>query len=111
VEKDMKYLLLPIFFTSNYYLPISELENSEGYTDIYLMRSYLHPKAISEWIWELKYIKQADSENKTLIEAAQKDAIEQLQRYKSSNIFKDKTDVRYLAIVFVGKKEYTVTEI
>jgi predicted nucleic acid-binding protein len=75
------------------------------------MRSYLHPKAISEWKWELKYIKKADAENKTLIATAQKEAIEQLQRYKSSNIFKDRTDIRYLAIVFIGKSEYTVTEL
>jgi hypothetical protein len=111
VEKDMKFLLLPIFFTSNYYLPISELENSEGYTDIYLHRSHLHPKSISEWIWEIKYIKQADADNEKLIETAKTEAIEQLQRYKTSNSFKDKTDVRYLAVVFVGKKEYFITEV
>jgi hypothetical protein len=111
VEKDMKFLLLPIFFTSNYYLPISELENSEGYTDIYLSRSHLHPQAVSEWVWELKYIKKADADNETLISTAQKDAIDQLQRYKTSNIFKDRTDVRYLTIVFIGKSKYIVTEV
>ena len=54
VEKDMKFLLLPIFFTCNYYFPISELENSGGYSDIYLKRSHLHPTSISEWVWEIK---------------------------------------------------------
>ena len=111
VEKDMKFLLLPIFFTSNYYLPISELENSEGYTDIYLKRGHLHPESISEWIWEIIYIKQADSGNKSLIETEQKKSIEQLQRYKSSNLFKDRADVRYLSIVFIGKSEYVVEEL
>jgi hypothetical protein len=111
VEKDMKYLLFPIFLTSNYYLPISELENSEGYTDIYLSRSYLHPQAISEWVWELKYIKQSDAKKKNLITTAQKEAIEQLQRYKTSNMFKNRTDVRYLTIVFIGKSEYIVSEV
>jgi hypothetical protein len=107
----MKFLLLPIFFTSNYYLPISELENSEGYTDIYLKRGHLHPGSLSEWVWELKYIKTTDAENQILIAEKQKENIAQLQRYKSSNLFKDRTDVRYLSIVFVGKSEYIVEEI
>jgi hypothetical protein len=47
VEKDIKFLLLPIFFESNYYLPISELENSEGYTDVYLTQlAYRRPVCI-----------------------------------------------------------------
>jgi hypothetical protein len=111
VEKDMKFLLLPIFFTSNYYLPISELENSEGYTDIYLKRGHLHPGSISEWVWEIKYVKQKDSKKKSIIDSKKKESIEQLQRYKTSNLFKDRTDVRYLSIIFVGKSEYVVEEI
>jgi hypothetical protein len=111
VEKDIKFLLLPIFFTSNYYLPISELENSEGYTDIYLKRGHLHPTSISEWIFEIKYIKTADAENQTLIAEKQKESKAQLQHYKNSNLFKDKTDVRYLSAVFVGKKDCIIEEI
>jgi hypothetical protein len=110
VEKDIKFLMLPIFFTSNYYLPASELENSEGYTDIYLRRSHIHPESVSEWVWEIKYIKQKDAKKKNLIEAAKKEAIAQLQRYKNSNLFKDRTDVRYLAVVFIGKKSYLIEE-
>jgi hypothetical protein len=111
VEKDIKFLLLPIFFTSKYYLPISELENSEGYTDIYLKRSHLHPKSVSEWIFEIKYIKQCDAGNEKLIEEAKIKALDQLRRYKTSNLFRDRTDVRYLAVVFTGKKSYTIQEI
>jgi hypothetical protein len=111
VEKDMKFLLLPIFFTSNYYFPISELENSEGYSDIYLKRSHLHPESVSEWVWEIKYIKQSDSENEDIFIQKQTEAIVQLNKYKSSNLFKNRTDVRYLAVVFVGKKEYLIKEI
>ena len=110
-EKDMKFLLLPIFFNSNYYLPISELENSEGYTDIYLKRSHLHPKSLSEWIWELKYVKTTEIDNTKLIETKQNEARKQLQSYKNSNLFKDRQDVRYLSIVFVGKKDYIIEEI
>jgi len=36
-----------------------------------------------------------------------KEAIEQ----KTSNLFKDRTDVRYLAIIFTGKKSYISREI
>jgi len=111
VEKDMKFLLLPIFFTSYYYFPISELENSEGYTDIYLKRGNLHPGPISEWVFEIKYVKQCDSENENLIKEQQAKSVAQLQCYKNSNLFKDRTDVRYLAAVFVGKKEYHITEV
>ena len=111
VEKDMKFLLLPIFFTSDYYFPISELENSAGYTDIYLQRGNLHPGSLSEWVFEIKYVKQCDAENKALINEQQANAEAQLLRYKNSNLFIDRTDVRYLAAVFVGKKTYYITEV
>ena len=111
VEKDMKFLLLPIFFTGNYYFPISELENSEGYTDLYLKRSHLHPGSISEWVWELKYIKQADADDETLIAQKTREAITKLSEYKKSGLFKDRTDVRFLAIIFIGKKTYRIEEV
>jgi len=110
-EKDMKFLLMPMFFNSHYYFPFSELENSEGYTDIYLKRGHLHPGSVSEWVWELKYIKQSDAKIEELFHEKQTKAIEQLKRYKSSNFFKNKTDVRYLAVVFVGKKNYVIKEV
>ena len=103
--------MLPIFFTSDYYFPISELENSGGYTDIYLKRGNLHPGSLSEWVFEIKYVKQCDAENKALINEQQANAIAQLQRYKNSNLFKDRTDVKYLAVVFVGKKDYYITAV
>ena len=111
VEKDIKFLLLPLFFESKYYFPISELENSEGYTDIYLRRSHLHPGAVSEWVWEIKYVMQRDAKKKSIIKARQKEAVMQLKRYKSSNLFKDKTDVRFVSVVFIGKKDYIIEEI
>jgi len=111
-EKNVKFLLLSILFQNILYIPFSELENSQGYSDIYLQRrSYLYPGIKTDWIWELKYIKQADAEKKALFEAKKKEAIEQLQRYKTSNLFKDRTDVRYLAVVFIGKKKYWIEEV
>ena len=111
-EKHVKFMLLNILFQSNYYLSISELENSQGYTDIYLQRrDYLYPRIKIDWIWELKYIKEADAGKKALIASKKKEAKEQLQRYKNSNLFKDRKDVRYLAVVFIGKKRYWIEEI
>ena len=111
VEKDIKFLLLPLFFTGNYYFPISELENSGGYTDLYLKRSHLHPGSVSEWVWELKYIKQSDAGNEPLIARKMQEAVEQLKRYKCSALFRDRTDIRFLSIIFIGKQTYRIEEI
>jgi len=109
-EKNIKFLLLSIFIQSSFYLPFSELEISTGYSDVYLQRrNYLYPKIQSDWIWELKYVK--DAGNEALIVAKKKEAKEQLQRYKTSNHFKDRNDIRYLAVVFTGKKNYWIEEI
>ena len=111
-EKNLKFLLLNNLLQSSLYLPISELENSQGYTDIYLQRrNYLYPKILSDWIWELKYVKEADAKKTALIAKKKKEAREQLQRYKASNLFKDRNDVRYLAVVFIGKKKYWIEEL
>jgi len=110
-EKNIKFLLLSILFQNNIYLPISETENSRGYSDIYLQRRTRYPQIKIDWVWEIKYIKQKDIRKKNLIEAAKKEAIEQLERYKNSNLFKDRTDVRYVYVVFVGKKNYIIEEI
>jgi hypothetical protein len=111
-EKNVKFLLLSILFQTTLYLPISEPENSEGYLDIYLQRrSYLYQGIKNDWIIEMKYIKDKDARKKSLITTKKKEAIAQLQRYKSSNLFKDRTDIRYLAVVFVGKKDYFMEEV
>ena len=39
-----------------------------------------------------------------------KDAKDKLKRYKNSSLFKNRTDVRYLAVVFTGKKNYWIEE-
>ena len=111
-EKDLKFFLLSVLYQNILYLPISETENSAGYSDIYLQRrSFLYPAIKGDWVWELKYIKQSNVGNKRFIKAKKAEAIEQLQRYKTSNLFKGRTDVRFLAIVFIGKKDYLIEEI
>jgi hypothetical protein len=86
------------------------MENSSGYTDIYLKRGHLHPDSLFEWVWELKYIKQKDADANA-IDSAHKNSKAQLLTYKTSNLFKDRIDVRFLSVVFVGKREYYVEEI
>ena len=111
-EKNVKFLLLSILFQNSFYLPVSEPENSEGYVDMYLQRrDYLYPHITTDWVWKIKYVKQADADNQNIIEEKRNDAIEQLNRYKTSNIFKDRTDVRYLMVVFIGKKKYEIEEV
>jgi hypothetical protein len=110
-EKNVKFLLLSILFQNNIYLPISETENSQGYSDIYLQRRNLYPQVQTDWVWEIKYIKQRDARKTSLVEAAKTEAAAQLLRYKKSNLFKYRTDVRYLYVVFVGKKNYLMEEI
>ena len=111
-EKNIKFLLLSILFQTSIYLPISEPENSEGYVDIYMQRrSNLYPGIKNDWILEMKYIKEEHANNSTLIESKKLMAIEQLHRYKNSNLYKERTDVRYLAVVFIGKKGYVVEEV
>jgi hypothetical protein len=110
-EKNVKFLLLSILFQNNLYLPISEQENSNGYTDIYLQRRTLYKVLPIDWVWEIKYIKQSDAKKPSLIEEKKTEAREQLQRYKNSNRFENRTDIRYLAVVFVGKKNYFVEEV
>jgi len=107
----MKFLLLPMFINSNFYFTYSEIENSSGYSDVYLQRNHLHPNAISEWVFELKYVKQSEAADQKIIDAKKNEAITQLRSYKNSNMFKNRTDVRYLAVVFVGKTDYFVEEV
>jgi hypothetical protein len=110
-EKNVKFLLLSILFQTSLFLPISEPENSEGYIDMYLQRrSNLYPKILNDWVWEIKYIKEKDAENDVLIDREKSEALEQLHRYKNSNLFKDRDDVRYLAVIFIGKKKYEILE-
>jgi hypothetical protein len=110
-EKHLKMVLLSPLFMSNYYLPISEIENSGGYSDIYLKRGNLHPNTEYEWVWELKYVKEKDKNNTVLIKSKKDNAIAQLKHYKESNFFKDRTDVRYICILFVGDGAFEIDEV
>jgi len=103
-EKHLKVMMLASLFTSRLYLPNSESEVTEGYTDIYLQK---HPAVADikyEYVFEIKYAKTdaKDSEIKT----KRKEAQTQIELYKKDPRFVNRSDVRFAAIVFKGKGEY-----
>jgi hypothetical protein len=112
-EEYIKIMLLNGLFQSNIYLPITEIEVEHGYIDIYLQRSFHLPDIPCEWVWEIKYVKKEDakSEESAVLEEKREEARNQLQKYRSLYFFTDRTDVRYLSVIFIGKDKYEIEEI
>ncbi|MDR3266117.1 MAG: PD-(D/E)XK nuclease domain-containing protein, partial [Tannerella sp.] len=79
-------------------------------TDIYLQRSRKYPDIPNEWVLEIKYVKKSDRKNAAVLKSKRIEAREQLERYRNSHLFKDRTDVRYLTIIFIGKDKTEITE-
>jgi hypothetical protein len=105
-EKYIKIMLLACLFQSQVYIPVSETETNTGYIDIYLLRSPLLSEVKYEWIFELKYFKASEKSMAT----HRIDAQNQLKRYSSSTIMKDRKDVKKAVILFVGKNKYELFE-
>jgi hypothetical protein len=102
-------MLLNCLFQSNAFVPVSEMETDTGYIDIYLRRSPLLSEVKYEWIFELKYIKAKDANEKSLADL-RKDAKKQLQDYSSSALMKDSKDLKKAVILFIGKNKYELFE-
>ncbi|MDR0517530.1 MAG: PD-(D/E)XK nuclease domain-containing protein, partial [Fibromonadaceae bacterium] len=85
-------------------LPVSEDENINGYTDIYLQK---HP-AINdikyEYVFEIKYAKTGFTDAE--INAKLSEAQAQIEKYKKDSRFAGREDVKFAAIVFKGKGEF-----
>jgi hypothetical protein len=109
-EKHIKLLLLNGLFQSKFFIPITEMEVTHGYIDIYLKRSHLLPDIPYEWVWEVKYVKKGDEANETVLQEKRKAAETQLMRYRDSHLFTGRTDVRYLSVIFIGKDKYEIIE-
>jgi hypothetical protein len=114
-EKYIKIILLSSLFQSKLYVPITEMEVTKGYTDIWLKRSHQFPEIPCEWVWELKYIKKEDAEiagenNYSPLQAVRDEASAQLAKYRDSHPFAGRTDVRYLSVIFIGKDKYEIFE-
>ncbi|GHV69553.1 hypothetical protein FACS1894199_18410 [Bacteroidia bacterium] len=115
-EKYIKLLLLNGLFQSKLFVPITEMEVTHGYTDIYLKRNHLLPDIPCEWVWEVKYVKKGDAENietqyATSLQEKRDEAVMQLTRYRDSHLFAGRTDVRYLSVIFIGKDKYELKEL
>ncbi|MDR2579142.1 MAG: PD-(D/E)XK nuclease domain-containing protein, partial [Chitinispirillales bacterium] len=107
-EKYIKAMLLSTLFMSSFYLPVSEAENINGYTDIYLLKHPVKPDIKYEYIFEIKYVKTDASKTETETKFAE--AREQIEKYKKDPRFADRGDIRFIAIVFEGKGGYEVRE-
>jgi hypothetical protein len=109
-EKYIKIMILYGLFQSKLYVTISELEVSTGYTDIYMHRNPVIPDIPYEWVWEIKYVKKEDA-TESVLKAKRKEARTQLKKYRNSYLFAERTDVRYLSLIFIGKDRYEMEEI
>ena len=108
-EKYVKVMLLSTLFMSRLYLPVSEDENINGYTDIYLLK---HPAVHDikyEYVFEIKYVKTGASKEEKKSKFAE--AFEQIERYKKDERFVNRNDLKFAAIVFEGKGEYEAKEV
>ena len=103
-EKYIKVMLLSSLFISNMYLPVSEDENINGYTDIYLQKHPAIPDIKFEYVFEVKYVKTESSEAE--IKAKFDEANKQIEKYKKDQRFCGREDLKFVALVFKGKGEY-----
>ncbi|MDR1400422.1 MAG: ATP-binding protein [Treponema sp.] len=106
-EKYIKLMFLGSLFRSRLYVPSSKKEVEHGYIDIFLQRSPLFPDIPYEWVWELKYLKKADATEKQIV-AVQEAMRAQLARYRASSLFAGRDDVKFAAILFIGKEAYNI---
>jgi hypothetical protein len=101
----MPDVLQTCLFQSPLYIPRSEYEVQNGFTDIFLKRHPRQPTIKYEWLWELKYIKEGDRKS---LPAVREKAREQLMRYQSDREMTGRDDLKTAAVIFIGKKEYEI---
>jgi hypothetical protein len=104
-EKYIKLMLLSGLFRSRLYVPDSEKEVEHGYIDIFLQRSPLLPEVQYEWVWELKYLKK-DEATEAVVVTTLEAARVQLEKYQGSALFAGRDDVKFAALLFIGKDQY-----
>jgi hypothetical protein len=106
-EKYIKIMLLNGFFQSNLYVPLTETEVENGYVDIYLQRSPRLPDIPCEWVLEIKYIKKSQAKT---AKTAREEARLQLEKYRCSQRFAGRDDLRFASLLFIGKDKYEIEE-
>jgi hypothetical protein len=96
------------FLLNNTLTLASEREIENGYIDIFLQQDTSVTDVKYQWVWELKYLKTNDKNKLTDVK---NQATKQLQKYKQAEQFKNKTDVKFAAIIFIGKDSYEIVEV
>jgi hypothetical protein len=97
-------MLLSTLFISRLYLPVSEDENINGYTDIYLQKHPAVKDIKYEYVFEIKYAKVGSTDLEINAKLAEANA--QVEKYKKDGRFAGRDDVKFVAVVFKGKGEY-----
>jgi len=105
-EKYIKVMMLSSLFISHLYLPVSEDENINGYTDIYLQKHPAVKDLKYEYVFEIKYAKTDATDAE--ISAKLAEAEIQIEKYKKDERFADRDDIKFVALAFKGKGEYEV---
>ena len=99
-------MMLSSLFISHLYLPVSEDENINGYTDIYLQKHPAVKDLKYEYVFEIKYAKTDATDAE--ISAKLAEAEIQIEKYKKDERFADRDDIKFVALAFKGKGEYEV---
>ena len=106
-ERGVKLVLLSYLSLSPIFIPISEMELRQGFSDLFLGLDRRFPDAKFAWMIELKYLKSGASTAQ--IDAARKDALEQLEAYLADSsilrLVKGDRLLRAATLVVVGMKE------
>ena len=73
---------------NRFWRPISELDNSQGYADIFLCPMVdIFKDMEHSYIVELKYVRSSEPQSR--IETARKEAAEQVRRYAQSDVVRE----------------------
>jgi hypothetical protein len=106
-EKYIKVMMLSTLFISRLYLPVSEDENINGYTYIYLQKHPAIKDIKYEYVFEIKYAKTGATDEEISAKFAEADI--QIEKYKKDVRFADRDDIKFVAVVFKGKGDYVLS--
>ena len=105
-EKYIKAMMLTLLYVNNLYLPVSEDETVNGYTDIYLQKHPAKSGIKYEYVFEIKYAKTSASEAGIVSKIAEAKA--QLSKYKMDSRFANQNNIKFAALLFTGKGDCEV---
>jgi hypothetical protein len=103
-EKYIKVMMLSTLFISRLYLPVSEDENINGYSDIYLQKHFAIKDIKYEYVFEIKYAKTGATDAE--ISAKITEAQVQIEKYKKDKRFAERDDIKFVVALFKGKGDY-----